>query len=74
MVAHRPSEPDGVPPVRRRGFESRIPLINARSVTAAQWHSGPYWGIQPLSSGSIPDGRANYLEQKRSRCILLKNC
>ncbi len=26
VVAHRPSEPDDVPPVRKRGFDSRLPL------------------------------------------------
>ena len=59
MVAHKPSELDDVPPVRKSGFDSRTLLnIYARSVTAAHWHSGPNWGFQPLSSSSILDGCA----------------
>ncbi len=33
-----------------------------RSVTAAQWLSGPSWGLQPLSSGSIPDAYATNIK------------
>ena len=71
MVAHKPSKLDDASPVRKRGFDSRTLLIPkpktfqkvmgssyARSVTAAQRLSVPYWGFQPLGSGSIPDGRA----------------
>lgn len=60
MAAHKPSKLDDVPPVRKRGFDSHTLLyLYARSVTAAQRLSVPFWGFQPLSSGSIPDGRAN---------------
>ena len=58
MVAHKPSKLDDASPVRKRGFDSRTLLSYARSVTAAQRLSVPYWGFQPLGSGSIPDGRA----------------
>lgn len=61
MVSTQAFRACDVPPVRKSRFDSGILLNkNARSVTAAQWLSVPYWGFQPLGSSSILDGRATH--------------
>jgi hypothetical protein len=60
MVAHKPSKLATYLQYVRAGSIPVFCSKHARSVTAAQRLSVPYWGFQPLSSSSILDGRANF--------------